>query len=94
MDKTADNPLDETLKMELAKEVSHALATLKSIHSDVIRLNYYFGYSVEEIAKLTKVPVQTVYSRLNKAKALLFDKLSYMKTDYAKLIGGVFDEKK
>lgn len=94
LDKTADKPLDETLKMELAKEVSQALSTLKPIHSDVIRLRYYFGYTVSEIAELTKVPIQTVYSRLNKARALLFDKLSFMKSDYSELFGGVFDEKK
>lgn len=94
LDKTAKSPLDETLKNELAREISDILDTLKSIHSTAIRLRYYFGYTTEEIAKLTDVPLQTVYSRLEKARSLLFNKLQFLKDDYSELIGGVFGEEK
>jgi|LSQX01.2.fsa_nt_gb RNA polymerase sigma-70 factor (ECF subfamily) len=94
LDRTAKNPLDEALKNALAKEISDVLDTLKPIHSNVIRLKYYFGYTTEEIAELTNAPLQTVYSRLEKAQSLLFDKLQFLKDDCKELIGGVFDEKK
>jgi len=91
---SALNPLNETLKQELSEEIAKAIATLKPIHADAIRLYYYFGYTPEEIAKMTNVPTHTIYSRLSKAKALLFSKLSVLKDDYNDLIGDVFDEKK
>jgi RNA polymerase sigma factor (sigma-70 family) len=86
LDKTANRPLDEVLKNELAKEISDILDTLKPIHSNVIRLRYYFGYTADEISKLTNVPIQTVYSRLEKARSLLFDKLELSQDDWSVII--------
>lgn len=77
LDRTTKDPLDETLKNDLAKEISDIIDALNPIHSNVIRLKYYFGYTTKEIAKLTNVRLQTVYSRLGKARSLLIDNSTF-----------------
>jgi len=94
IDRTAENPMDEALKQEFAEYVSNILATLKPIHADAIRLKYYFGFTVEEIAKLTNAPVHTVYSRLDKAKNLVYSELISRKQEYEPIAEGVFKDAK
>lgn len=94
MDKTAANPLSEALKEELAQEIAGILSTLKPIHADVLRLKYYFGFTVDEIAKLAKVPVHTVYSRLAKARNLVYSQLTVLKESDESIAGGVFKDER
>ena len=92
LDKTAGNPLDAVLKLDIAKQIAEVLDTLKPIHAQVIRLRYYFEYTVNEIAKMERVPEHTVYSRLDKARNLLHSRLSFLQEKNNVLLGGVCDE--
>ncbi len=74
-DLCGETPLDGALKAELSETVKAALGELKPIHSEVIILKYVFEYSPAEIAKLLKLSVNTVYSRLSRAEELLYNKL-------------------
>lgn len=93
IDENAIDPLDDILKQELSEKISEVFDTLKPIHANVMRLRYFLGYTPDEIAKMSNVPVPTIYSRLSKARNLLFSKLSFVKQEYSELIGGVADEK-
>lgn len=49
---------------------------LKSIHYEVIILHYFMEFSPKEISEKLQIPLYTVYSRLSKAKTILYNKIS------------------
>lgn len=65
-------PLDNIMKNEMAEVVKLELKKLKPIYHEVIVLYYYLEFSVKEIAKRLNIPENTVYSRLKKARSILY----------------------
>lgn len=62
-------------RWETRCEVISALSKLQKNHLEVIRLHYYDEMEVEDIAKVLKVPVGTVKSRLFRAREVLKERL-------------------
>jgi len=60
---------DENLeKQEIRKEVKKVLSDLSEGYSQILRLKYYHGMSVIEIAQKLKTTVKAVESRLSRAR--------------------------
>lgn len=60
---------DEKLeKQELRKEVKNVLTLLSEGYSQILRLKYYHGLSMKEIAQSLKTSVKAVESRLSRAR--------------------------
>jgi RNA polymerase sigma-70 factor (ECF subfamily) len=60
---------DESLeKKELGKEVKKVLSELTEGYSQILRLKYYQGFSMVEIAERLKTSVKAVESRLSRAR--------------------------
>lgn len=73
------------MKKELAFEIRQVVNDLKPIYYQVITLHYLEGKSVKEISEKLQISVNTIYSRLSKARTILYDKLSEsFKTNYMK----------
>lgn len=68
--------LDRVLTTEAQAQVQQALAKLGYQHRQILLLRFYQELSYEEIAEVLSVPVGTVMSRLNRAKALFERSLS------------------
>lgn len=73
-------PLEEVVPMaaettEERREVLEAVLSLPMKYREVIYLHYYEGYSAVEIGKMLGKNVNTVYTLLSRAKALLRDAL-------------------
>lgn len=80
-----NEPLDDIMKKELAFEIRQVVNDLKPIYYQVITLHYLEGKSVKEISEKLQVSVNTIYSRLSKARTILYNKLSEsFKTNYMK----------
>jgi RNA polymerase sigma-70 factor (ECF subfamily) len=62
-------PEEELLKGELRKEVKEVLGKLTEGYSLLLRLKYYQGLSMEEIAGKLGVSAKAVESRLSRARA-------------------------
>ncbi len=81
---------EAALKKELGLNVRKEIRQLKPKLQEVIVLKYYFEYTAKEIAYILKCPLDTVYSRLNKAEEILHNTLYgvlcqyYKKTSYKK----------
>lgn len=71
-----NQPLDNVIKQEIANELMTVIRQLKSIHYEVIILHYFMEFSPKEISQKLHIPLYTVYSRLSKAKTILYDKIS------------------
>lgn len=71
-----NQPLDNVIKQEIANELMTVICQLKSIHYEVIILHYFMEFSPKEISQKLHIPLYTVYSRLSKAKTILYDKIS------------------
>ena len=71
-----NHPLDNVIKQEIANELMTVIRQLKSIHYEVIILHYFMEFSPKEISQKLHIPLYTVYSRLSKAKTILYDKIS------------------
>lgn len=84
------HPLDEIMRHALSEEVETALGELDGAFRETIWLREIDGFSYEEIAAITAVPVGTVRSRLARARGLLAKKL----TDFARQRGLIRDEGK
>ena len=69
-------PLDNVIKQEIANELMEVIHQLKPIQYEVIILHYFMEFSPKEIAQKLHIPLYTVYSRLSKAKTILYDKIS------------------
>ena len=68
-------PLDEAAELPAPPEehraVLQAVQTLPGAYRDVVYLHYYEGYTAPEIAKILGKNVNTIYTRLTRAKGLL-----------------------
>jgi len=62
-------PEEELLRQELRKEVKQVLGSLSEGYSQILRLKYYQGLSMKEIAKKLGMTVKAVESRLSRARA-------------------------
>lgn len=60
---------------ERENEVMREILALPPKYKDVIYLFYYEGYTAPEISKLLGVKVNTIYTHLLRAKAILKEKL-------------------
>ncbi len=67
-----NKPLEAVLKNELRDEIIKAVNELKPIHYDVIVLHYFFEFTPKEIARMLDVSPDTVYSRLSRARSILY----------------------
>ncbi len=70
-----ENPLETLTRNERQRVVRDALNQLSEHHRLVLVLFDIQGYSYEEIAQVLELPIGTVKSRLNRARAALRDKL-------------------
>ncbi len=86
-----NTPFDNLVKNEMAKALMDKLRKLKPIHYEVIIMYYYMEFSVKEIAKRLKLPQNTVYSRLNRARNILYETIDDSIKEYF-FGGGVLDE--
>lgn len=66
-------PEEELLKKELRKEVKKTLSGLTEGYSQILRLKYYQGLSVKEIARKLHLTIKATESRLSRAR-LAFQK--------------------
>ena len=83
-DQTKDNNLDlDFYNNLLDDELSAALSKIPSKMREVFLLCDLEGYTYEEIAEITDIPIGTVRSRLHRARKLLQDELF----GYAKVNG-------
>lgn len=57
------------------REVLEAVLSLPPKYKDVVYLHYYEGYTAPEISRMLGKNVNTVYTRLNRSKQLLWEKL-------------------
>jgi len=62
------SPDEELEKEELRKEVKKVLNALSEGYQEVLRLKYYQGLSMAEIARKLKITVKAVESRLSRAR--------------------------
>lgn len=70
--------IQESLVSPLPQEQSDVLEAVLSLpdkYKDVIYLHFYEGYSAVEIGRLLKKNVNTIYTLLSRAKAILKEKL-------------------
>ena len=77
-----NQPLDNVIKQEIANELMEVIHQLKSVHYEVIVLHYFWEFSPKEISEKLHIPLHTVYSRLSKAKTILYDKISKSVKDF------------
>lgn len=72
-------PLDEAAELPAPPEehraVLQAVQGLPGAYRDVVYLHYYEGYTAPEIAKILGKNVNTVYTRLTRARRLLREAL-------------------
>lgn len=69
-------PLDTLIETPQAQEFRHtelleAVLSLPAKYKDVVYLYYYEGYSAEEISRILKKNVNTVYTLLTRARKIL-----------------------
>lgn len=64
----SNNPHDVLSKNELKRELHNAINSLNDDHRDVIILRDMQGFSYEEIAKMLKLPLGTVKSRIKRGR--------------------------
>lgn len=81
MSEYADIPLETAVKKSVAEQIRKTLTQLKPIHYEVIVMHYFLELSPKEISVCTKLSVNTVYSRLARAKEILYEKI----VDYIQL---------
>ncbi|HUV71754.1 MAG TPA: sigma-70 family RNA polymerase sigma factor [Clostridia bacterium] len=62
-------PEEELLKQELREEVKQVLGSMSEGYSQILRLKYYQGLSMKEIAKKLGMTAKAVESRLSRARA-------------------------
>ncbi len=70
-DEATPDPRASLLRREESEEFFATIATLSPAHRSVLLLHVVEDFSLEEIARITDVPVGTVKSRLHHAKRAL-----------------------
>lgn len=73
--RAAENPEAAVLRDQLGDEVLQALSAISSEFREVLELHYVQGRSYRDIARITRVPMGTVMSRLHRARNGLRDAL-------------------
>lgn len=68
---TEANPEEKIVKSQKAELVRKALAKLAPKYKDVLKMRYFDGLSMEEIAEKLGIPVNTVKVNVFRAKSLL-----------------------
>jgi RNA polymerase sigma-70 factor (ECF subfamily) len=68
---TADTPEETVLKGDRTAQLRRCLAQMSREHREVIDLVYYHEKSVEEVAKITRLPKNTVKTRMFYARKRL-----------------------
>ncbi|MGQ9525005.1 MAG: RNA polymerase sigma factor [Armatimonadota bacterium] len=71
----AEDPSPLVLESEQQRIVRRAVAELPPKLSAPVILHYFEGMNYEEVAKVLRLPLGTVKSRINRAKMLLRDRL-------------------
>jgi RNA polymerase sigma-70 factor (ECF subfamily) len=71
----APTPEAQSIKGEVVRLLNQALTHLPAYQRDVLRLYHGDGKSYEQIAETTGLPVGTVKSRINRARAMLRERL-------------------
>ena len=83
-----DTTFDAVQRKELSEKVKNEIMKLKPIHSEVIIMKYYLGFTPEEIAKMLRRSVYTIYSRLSRGEEVLYNALyEYIEENFG--MGGV-----
>jgi RNA polymerase sigma-70 factor, ECF subfamily len=80
---TADTPAVATEKRQRSDILRACIAKLTPAHQQVINLIYYQGRNVEDAARFTGVPVNTVKSRMHYARSQLAEFLAAAGVDRA-----------
>jgi RNA polymerase sigma-70 factor (ECF subfamily) len=57
-------PLEAAVQEEQAKQVVRAIQSLPEHHRDILVLRFYGEHSYDEIARITRLPVGTIKSRI------------------------------
>ena len=70
-----ENPLETLARNERQRAVREALNEVSEAHRLVLVLFDIQGHSYEEIAEVLELPIGTVKSRLNRARAALRERL-------------------
>lgn len=68
---TSPGPEEKTARHELRERVWRALTTLPEAHREILVLRDYQDLSYDEIARVLRVPMGTVMSRLHRARKAL-----------------------
>jgi len=71
-----DGPEDATMRGELDRLLARGLDALSPEQRAVVELTFYHGYSYQEIAEVTRAPVNTVKTRMFHARRRLLPVLS------------------
>ncbi len=69
-----DNIVEEYSQLELSKEIKECLSELPVQYSAPLTLYFIEGYSYEEIGSILGLPINTVGTRISRAKNLLKQK--------------------
>jgi RNA polymerase sigma-70 factor (ECF subfamily) len=77
-------PEDELLRAERKQAVTRAIASLPARYRGALVLRDIEGHSYEEIAAILDLSEGTVKSRINRARALLRERLGYLIAEAAK----------
>jgi RNA polymerase sigma-70 factor (ECF subfamily) len=72
----ADGPAASAEKRERSDILENCLAKLTPIHREVIKLTYYQGQKIQEVARSTGAPAATVKTRLHYARTRMAELLS------------------
>jgi RNA polymerase sigma-70 factor (ECF subfamily) len=67
----ARDPEDVTMRGELDRLLARGLAELSPEQRAVVELTFYHGWSYQEIAEITRAPVNTVKTRMFHARRRL-----------------------
>jgi len=68
---SGEGPEDVTMRGELDRLLAQGLATLSPEQRAVVELTFYHGWSYQEIAEITRAPVNTVKTRMFHARRRL-----------------------
>jgi RNA polymerase sigma-70 factor (ECF subfamily) len=80
MEDPSPGPASAAARAELQNAVVHALEALPSDYRLVVTLRDIQGLSAEETAKILKLSIPAVKSRLHRGRLYLREKLSYFKS--------------
>lgn len=74
-DEAVSDPLEVVINEESAEQVYREMKTLGEIYENVLLLKYHYQFEVNEIAKMLQLNLNTTYSRLERGRCKLREKL-------------------